>query len=224
MPLRKQEDRYPDLFHICFTSTLTLSLKRAHQYIRARFRLRRRFYIAMESPLDGSNGERSPKRKRVSRRASQRDGDTSHIYQNEELPFTSLRPPPQDASNTPQISITRGSDSDPSTPQPPLPSPLERTPEVPDTNPNHDSLLPTADTPRSQRSSQMDSEDEYPGSRSSPVPPETLQDSTPQARYRPKLVLRGHKRGVACVKFSPDGKWIASCCEFIDCLRRYKES
>lgn len=31
--------------------------------------------------------------------------------------------------------------------------------------------------------------------------------------YVPYMTLRGHKRGVAAVKFSPDGKWIASCCE-----------
>ena len=31
--------------------------------------------------------------------------------------------------------------------------------------------------------------------------------------YVPCLTLRGHKRGVAAVKFSPDGKWIASCCK-----------
>ncbi|KAF2174035.1 hypothetical protein M409DRAFT_62210 [Zasmidium cellare ATCC 36951] len=29
--------------------------------------------------------------------------------------------------------------------------------------------------------------------------------------YTPHLTLRGHKRGIAAVKFSPDGKWIASC-------------
>lgn len=31
--------------------------------------------------------------------------------------------------------------------------------------------------------------------------------------YREKTVLRGHKRGVAAVRFSPDGSMIASCCE-----------
>lgn len=32
-------------------------------------------------------------------------------------------------------------------------------------------------------------------------------------RYKQKLVLRGHRRGVAAVRFSPDGRLIASCCE-----------
>lgn len=31
--------------------------------------------------------------------------------------------------------------------------------------------------------------------------------------YVPHMTLRGHKRHVAAVKFSPDGKWIASCCK-----------
>ncbi len=30
--------------------------------------------------------------------------------------------------------------------------------------------------------------------------------------YKPYMTLRGHKRGVAAVKYSPDGRWIASCC------------
>lgn len=31
--------------------------------------------------------------------------------------------------------------------------------------------------------------------------------------YVPHMTLRGHKRGVAAVKFSPDGRWIASACK-----------
>ena len=30
--------------------------------------------------------------------------------------------------------------------------------------------------------------------------------------YKLVTVLRGHQRGVAAVRFSPDGRWIASCC------------
>jgi COMPASS component SWD3 len=32
-----------------------------------------------------------------------------------------------------------------------------------------------------------------------------------ELHYRPALILKGHKRGVSGVKFSPDGKRIASC-------------
>lgn len=32
-------------------------------------------------------------------------------------------------------------------------------------------------------------------------------------RYAPHMTLRGHKRGVAAAKFSPNGKYIASCCK-----------
>ena len=35
----------------------------------------------------------------------------------------------------------------------------------------------------------------------------------PYMNYTEKLVLRGHRRGVAAVKFSPDGRCIASCCQ-----------
>ncbi|KAI9803760.1 MAG: hypothetical protein M1825_001640 [Sarcosagium campestre] len=38
-----------------------------------------------------------------------------------------------------------------------------------------------------------------------------VRPALPPVNYRQKLILRGHKRGVAQVKFSPDGRWIASC-------------
>ncbi|KAF2007904.1 WD40 repeat-like protein, partial [Amniculicola lignicola CBS 123094] len=42
-----------------------------------------------------------------------------------------------------------------------------------------------------------------PSSTPPPPKPTTL-------NYAPVLILRGHKKGVSCVKFSPDGRWIAS--------------
>ncbi|THW94391.1 WD40 repeat protein [Aureobasidium pullulans] len=37
-------------------------------------------------------------------------------------------------------------------------------------------------------------------------------DSRPAGiHYKPYMTLKGHKRGVAAVRFSPNGKWIASC-------------
>ena len=38
--------------------------------------------------------------------------------------------------------------------------------------------------------------------------------SRPYMNYKEKLVLKGHRMGVAAVKFSPDGRCIASCCQF----------
>lgn len=53
-----------------------------------------------------------------------------------------------------------------------------------------------------------------------PVPVLRARSPTPEKKeaayveYRQRAVLRGHKRGVAVVRFSPDGRMIASCCEF----------
>lgn len=51
----------------------------------------------------------------------------------------------------------------------------------------------------------------------SPLPPSPSPIPSPRkALYSPyaeKLVMKGHRRGVASVRFSPDGRMIASCCE-----------
>ena len=72
-----------------------------------------------------------------------------------------------------------------------VPSPARPTPS------------PGRPTPSPITVSEADS-DEY---HRSPTP-------TRRLNYVPQLVLKGHKRGVAAVKVSPDGKWIASCCMF----------
>lgn len=64
-------------------------------------------------------------------------------------------------------------------------------------------------------------EDEMPSELQSPAADQEL-DGAPAKKqkierprrlnYVPYMTLKGHKRGVAQVKFSPDGKWIASCC------------
>ena len=40
-----------------------------------------------------------------------------------------------------------------------------------------------------------------------------LKQSEGYIKYKQRAVLRGHRRGVAAVKFSPDGRFIASCCK-----------
>ncbi len=44
-----------------------------------------------------------------------------------------------------------------------------------------------------------------------PASPPPLPEKPPM-HYKPRLVLKGHKKGVAAVKISPDGQYIASCC------------
>lgn len=63
------------------------------------------------------------------------------------------------------------------------------------TQPDHQQQPPTHDIP-------------LPATASNSIAP-----ALPQVRYRPHLILRGHQRGVSSVKFSPNGKWLASCCQ-----------
>lgn len=74
------------------------------------------------------------------------------------------------------------------------------------------------DTPRASRFYLHDGQQDSPkpGSSpvgSSPVPTPDMHDPTLQTHYKPIAILRGHKRAVSAVKFSPDGRMIASCCK-----------
>ena len=76
-------------------------------------------------------------------------------------------------------------------------------------------LRPTAsrhETPEAPSEISMLTPLEVPASPVTPPPP-PVREATYRP-YREKFVLKGHKRGVAAVRFSPNGALIASCCEF----------
>ncbi|PMD18079.1 prolyl oligopeptidase-like protein [Hyaloscypha hepaticicola] len=58
------------------------------------------------------------------------------------------------------------------------------------------------------RSSSIDS---HRSSHSSPEAPSPPAYKPLKLNYRQKFILKGHRKGVAQVRFSPDGRWIASC-------------
>lgn len=85
-----------------------------------------------------------------------------------------------------------------------------------------DARIPQYDGAEDGAALQYAYDEEMPSELQSPDPQEQEQDGVApkkqkverptSLRYVPHMTLRGHKRGVAAVKFSPDGRWIASCC------------
>lgn len=98
----------------------------------------------------------------------------------------------------------------PEAPTPEAPTPEDHTPKPPNsgahsTDVPHPNFLSRDPLPSNSFSDQ------------SPVPSQGT--ATPSkkkvsfVRYTQKMVLRGHRRGVAAVRFSPNGRLIASCCQ-----------
>ena len=42
--------------------------------------------------------------------------------------------------------------------------------------------------------------------------------------YRERLVLKGHRKGVAALRFSPDGRMIASCCKHTSIVKSHTQT
>ncbi|EME42451.1 hypothetical protein DOTSEDRAFT_26044 [Dothistroma septosporum NZE10] len=101
-----------------------------------------------------------------------------------------------------------------SSPEPPRRSPKRKR------SPSHGIGTPPYDGAADAKLSYAYDDDEVPSDFNTPDQGSEDEGTKPKRRrverprrlnYVPYLTLRGHKRGVAAVKFSPDGQWIASC-------------
>lgn len=130
------------------------------------------------------------------------------------------RPLPRQRLRSVELSVTPGLDST-SKAATPLAEPPEQHGFIQESHvASRPSQSPSSST---NRSTTPVTQDDYREQASSPVPSHsTAPDPEPDQQqhkdlspvnYRPQLILRGHKRAIAAVKFSPDGKWIASCCK-----------
>ncbi|KAM3077280.1 WD domain protein [Clarireedia jacksonii] len=82
--------------------------------------------------------------------------------------------------------------------------------ELDHTHPSHQSPHDRLNSHR-LRSRSSSPEDTPRSSHSSPGPPSPPAHAPLKLNYKQKFILRGHRKGVAQVRFSPNGRWIASC-------------
>ena len=78
----------------------------------------------------------------------------------------------------------------------------------PSTDGSIDELDHTYQRRKRSRSSSVDSQDTSHSTPDAPSPPVY---KPLKVNFKQKFILRGHKKGVSQVRFSPDGRWIASC-------------
>ena len=119
-----------------------------------------------------------------------------------------LAGPPQASEETPSVLITGAASSEDS------PDELDHTTPTFFRRPFRTSFSKDSRRPHEKIASQSPSPPPYSRISSPIATPRTPPIRPPQyLQYKEKMVLAGHRRGVAAVRFSPDGRLIASCCK-----------
>ena len=118
-----------------------------------------------------------------------------------------LAGPPRASEETPNVLITAAAPSEDS------PDELDHTTPTFFRRPFRASFSKESRRPNEKIASQSPSPPPYSRLSSPIATPRTPPVRPPQYEpYKEKMVLKGHRKGVAAVRFSPDGQMIASCC------------